>query len=261
MKNNKNIDNYKNLGRTQIYLYFVFTLIFFVAFVGSNIYIQNYENHSVFIIIFSLLLFAYLYMILYFLSGREIICGKPNTNVAFNSTIFPFTFIYLIGTVMLETFPGWIRGFANTFGITISNMSGLSDFINDKNLLNDKTTTNTKNILSQIYNDPLTLFNEITLDNYSVDKNNGNITWPQVDNLVNEKIINLGSDSNNTKKGLAKFIYIKQYVSYFIWYLLLGVITILVSINHLINNENCLNNSVDSNEFRKYLSKSFENAD
>ena len=24
--------------------------------------------------------------------------------------------------------------------------------------------------------------------------------------------------------------------------------------SHLINNENCLNNSVDSNEFRKYLS-------
>ena len=114
-------------------------------------------------------------------------------------------------------------------------------------------------IISQIYNDPITLFNEITLDNYN-DKN-GQVSWPQVDNLQTEGIINLGLDKDITKEGLAKFIYIKQYVSYFIWYLLLGIITILVSINHLINNENCLNHSVDSNEFRKYLTKSFENAD
>ena len=43
-------------------------------------------------------------------------------------------------------------------------MFWLSHLINENKLLDDKTTTNTKNILSQIYNDPLTLFNEITLD-------------------------------------------------------------------------------------------------
>ena len=255
--NKKNIDNYKNLGQTQIYLFFVCTLLFFVSFTGFNIYQRSFENHFTFIAIISLLLFAYLYLILYLLSGRDIICGQPNANVAFFSTVFPYTFIYLIGIVMLETFPGWIRGFANTFGMTIAKMAGLSNFITENNIVNP-SGDKTKDVISQIYNDPITLFNELTLDNYNL-TDKGTVEWPQVQNLINKNIIKVLTTEN--KVELAKFIYIKQYVSYFIWYLLLGIITILVSINHLINHESCLNNSIDSNEFRNYLSKSFENAD
>ena len=49
-------------------------------------------------------------------------------NLAIISSLYPFSFIFLLGISLLELFPGWIRGFSNTIGMWCINLGGFKEF-------------------------------------------------------------------------------------------------------------------------------------
>ena len=44
------------------------------------------------------------------------------------SSLYPFSFIFLLGVSLLELFPGWMRGFSNTIGVWCINLGGFKEF-------------------------------------------------------------------------------------------------------------------------------------
>ena len=48
---------------------------------------------------------------------------------AFFNTLYPITFIFVEVAMLLEAFPGWVRVFSNTFGMSAARLFGIEDII------------------------------------------------------------------------------------------------------------------------------------
>ena len=109
--------------------------------------------------------------------------------------------------------------------------------------------------MKKIYNDPDTLINEFSTNNISY--NNGDIIWSDFDDSVMKQFVpsNIIGDSHKFKEKMIGFINIKDTIGEYIWILILSLLTILVSQNHLLS-ENCGSASKDNSQFQEYLNKS-----
>ena len=240
----------KNIGLYETYIWilisFILTLVFSRLPYEMN---QKLDYSILYVISFALFILFTINM----MTGYDEICGKSDTMLSFNSVLYPFSFIFLVGISFLQLFPGWIRGFSNTIGSWVINLGGFKEF--SFKLLSQRNNTGQKQsvlILEKIYNNPLILFNELTLDNY--EQNEDTRSWKQLDNLKESGLIRQDITKEDTDK-LAGFIYIKNLVGMFIWYSLLSVITFFVSINNLLNSDKCMDNvSEDVSKFKNYLS-------
>jgi hypothetical protein len=245
-----NSDTRRNIGKVEVYAYFFCNLILFIIlyFVGIKLSYDSYQVSFVSTLAF----LVYLFLSLYFVTRNEYICGPDgDLNLAFSSSIIPFSLIYIAGTLCLQLFPGWIRGFANTYGNILANSFGYSSYVSENEILASNTGTNeaTKTLLSKITTDPTLLLNELTLDGYDV--SGDEIRWIEFDKMKGSGFIN---DVDNTvKKGLASFIYMKNMVSYFMWYTILGMLTLLISINNILNSNTCASKTKPEMDFKSYL--------
>lgn len=244
----------KNIGLYETYIWIFFSFICTLIYSRGNG--KSMIDYSI------LYLLAFGFFILFtinLMTGYDDICGKSDTMLSFYSVLYPFSFIFLVGISFLQLFPGWIRGFSNTIGSWVINLGGFKEF--SFKLLSEKKNDGNPYVLifEKIYNNPLILFNELTLDNYSKTKsatneNKYDIKWEQLNNLQDSGLIRENIDQPVIEK-LASYIYIKNLVGMFIWYSLLSVITFFVSINNLLNSDKCMDNvSEDVSKFKNYLS-------
>ena len=243
----------KNIGLFESYAWIAISVILslIIAAVPHFLYkrVKNFYT-----IIYSLFFLFFLVFTMNAITKYDNVCGKSDSNLAFVSSLFPFSFIFLVGISLLELFPGWIRGFSNTIGMWCINLGGFKEF--SYKLLKQRNPQNQSNdispeIIDKIYKNPNPLFNEIA--SYHIDAS-GNLDLPK--SLGN--IISL-SDTGNDKQLLEKYIFIKGMIGRVIWYILLSIITIFVAINNVLNSEKCINkNSDDSSKFKNYLSSKLD---
>ena len=120
--------------------------------------------------------------------------------------IFPFFFIFVLGNLLLNTFPGWLRGFSNTFGLYLAQLLGMNKILG-RFLYSNKEET-----LDKIRTNPAPIINELDIKNIKIVDNNGKkeIQWSQLDKL-NDNLIKQENtqDTNEIKRKFAYFVLIK----------------------------------------------------
>lgn len=244
-----------NVGFEYFWYYTIFIIVFFIycAYAGKINEIttlqKSFGQKVFFQLLFICLYFLFLLISMILITTKENICGSVNLNLAFRSTVFGFSLIFLVGIIMINTFDGWIRGFSNTFGLGLITLLGVKNLF--MNPINSKEEN--RNI-QKIYNDPYTLLNEMVTDNISYDASGTTFEWQSFKDL--ELYFNFPTDEkNNVRYTLLNFINLKDLVSYGIWYFLFGTIALLFSINTLLNDNTCSLAS-DESEFDDYLKKS-----
>lgn len=219
----------------SIYLWCLFIFIVIKCIVDSNIQYSEITNIS-FFMLFSLFFFAYLIGTNWHLTSNELVCnGKKNDQLGFYATIFPYVFVYVIGMVLVHIFPGWLRSFSNTFGLTIVRMCGYENTV--KSIFKQDDTKDTA--IKVIYDDPDIFINELILDDEDLSGTIRDITKNQ--DIKEEDI-----------KDLKHFMNIKETIGTYIWVGIFSLITILISHNYMLS-ENCSSNIENEDKFQKYL--------
>ena len=107
----------------QTYWWFLFIFVVFKCLLDFN-KPDTFEYRNYILCLFSTIFFIFLlsYNIAY--TKQDFICGTQNTSLAFYATLFPYVFIYVLGMLFISVFPGWLRSFSNTFGLTLIRFCG-----------------------------------------------------------------------------------------------------------------------------------------
>ena len=224
-----------NIGPISLISYISTTLIFFI--VKSQFKFPGTSWIWYFLIITGIIQFI---NNLYITQYPEI-CGSFNMTSALTATIVPWIFIFGISCGCLVFIPGWLRVFSNTFGVMVANMGGLNNKVNEIFVKkhNDGTDQETIEALNLLYANRSNFMNEIDLNHYDKETKK----WPSL-----EKILEFMKIDFNEKKDsigeLYDLLLLKEDAGYFLWLLLIGSISILVSTNSLLLSS-C--NSVDFN--------------
>ena len=214
--------------------------------------------------LFSIIFFIWLFVTNVKFTKNEYICGKENITLGFYSTFFPFIFIYVLVMLIIHIFPGWRRGFSNTFGLTFIKFCGYSSFItrfkdmikpknNDNAENNNFTKTNGElylNVIDNIYNNPEKFINELEYPTVTKNGDKENYIWPQLDNIIKKN----SDEYNDLKKKLVGFMMVKDTIADYLWVAILSTITILVSQNQLLSTVcNSSDTNINDTEFDAYL--------
>lgn len=247
-------------------LYFILLLLFLIikCIIDLNSKINyDYSNSSIiFIYITFLSIFTAFFIFIACLkfTRNELVCGKINFNTATYSFIIPYIIIYFTGVVLLFFFPGWIRGFSNTYGSSISKyISGLQEIAT----INDNPTESNKQFLKNFYMDPTRLFNELRIDNVKYDYEKDIFEWNDLEEIINtlesdDTTIRDRYRTTEFRKTLYNYIVIKNNIGSSIWIYILGTVTLLTSVTHILSNS-CSNTVEDDDEFQKSIIKKLSN--
>ena len=212
-----------NIGPTSLVSYFSFTLIFFIIkgkiMPGGGI---------TWIIIFFFITGLIQFMNNLYMTNQPEVCGAYNIPNAFFATIIPWTFIFGLTCILLILMPGWLRVFSNTFGSSVAEMAGLKEIAQD--VLGPKKSGldfKLQQTIELIYTDPSTIINEVDINDYEPSSNK----WPSLEKII--KFVNGTPDQSKYAK-LYNLLSIKEDVGYFVWFILIGGISVLVSTNTLL---------------------------
>jgi|TARA_B110000116_G_scaffold234441_1_gene218955 hypothetical protein len=264
-KSNDNITNFQSDISIFTSLYFLILIIILlfkcIADLNTSInYTYSYDFiNLIYVLLLSILTALFVFSSCFKLTRNDLVCDKMDFNTAIYSTTIPYLIIYVVGVSLLLFFPGWIRGFSNTYGSTISSLiSGINFKLHDGRDINDQATT--QHFIKQFYSDPLRLFHELRINNIIYDEENNRIKWDDLDTLlntmdINESILNKYRDID-FKKTLYNYIIIKNNIGTTIWIFLLGIITFLSSITHLLSSS-CNTYIEDDAEFQNMITQKF----
>lgn len=215
-----------NIGPLSIISYFSFTLIFFI--IKNKI---GLERGITWIIVFFMITFIIQFMNNVYLT--HLMCGNTNMPSAFFNTLIPWSLIFGSSTLMLILIPGWVRVFSNTFGFMVAQWAGLSEVVTDL-FINQSTTTitdlNLQKTIEIILNSKTKIINEVNLNDYS--KNGENVIWPSLGMIFT--YMNIAQPSTEKMIKLYNLLVLKEDIGYFIWFILIGTISILVSTNSVL---------------------------
>ena len=207
---------------------YVFTGITLVYFIFK--YLMP-ERESVLFIIYFILVLASQFGLNISLAKQ--MCNSPsNVGTAALATFIPWLFIFGLLNLLLNVFPGWLSAFSNTIGYAIASVAGVASLFTDQ-LLNvgKPPTKDAFKVIQNVTNDPSTIINTINDENVeefwnkSIDVNFFN-TFPQVKS---------GTEPPPQFIQLKNFIRLKNIVSYFIWYLLTGILITSISYNYMLS--------------------------
>jgi hypothetical protein len=162
---------------------------------------------------------------------NPLVCGKVNPGVAFWFTVMPWILIVVLGNVFLFNFSGWLRVFANTFGMWIS-YKALSTEALRKGPDNELTESNDAQFV-KIYNEikqtPEIIINEIDIVGIETDDAKLNALFEPYAKIYPF----IFAEAN--KADVIKIIDFKNKIGYISWNILFGVIAVMVSTNSLLN--------------------------
>ena len=160
-------------------------------------------------------------------------CNSPsNVGTAALATFIPWLFIFGLLNLLLSVFPGWLSAFSNTIGYAIASVAGAASFFTDQ-LVNvgNISSKDALKVIQNVTNDPSTIINTINDEN--------------IENFWNKSIkVKFFNSFQEVKPGvepppqftqLKNFIRLKNIVSYFIWYLLTGILITSISYNYMLS--------------------------
>jgi hypothetical protein len=245
----------------QIHLWLLFIFVILKCILDFNV-LKMHTYSIYFVFLFSVLFFIYLFAQNMIMTKDSLVCGKENTRLGFYATVFPYVFIYMLGMMIVHLFPGWLRSFSNTFGLTVVRMCGYDITVSEifkqrsnepANATASSATGKTgEQIIDQLYNDPDVFINELDLNQVQfVGTNNDEIQWDSLYRLKEELKNDMVLD-NQKKKDLIGYLNIKDTVATYIWVGMLSTLTILVAQNRLLA-ENCTSKVENTTEFQEYL--------
>ena len=189
------------------------------------------ERESVLFIIYFILVLASQFGLNVYLAKQ--MCNSPsNVGTAALATFLPWIFIFGILNLLLRMFPGWLSAFSNTIGYATASVAGVASLFTDQ-LLNvgKPPSKDAFKVIQNVTNDPSTIINTISDEN--------------IENFWNKSIkVQFFNSFQEVTPGvepppqfiqLKNFIRLKNIVSYFIWYLLTGVLITSISYNYMLS--------------------------
>ena len=211
----------------SIYVFTGITLVYFILK-----YLMPQRESVLFIVYFLLVLVSQFGLNIYL---AKQMCNSPsNVGTAALATFMPWLFIFGLLNLLLSVFPGWLSAFSNTIGYAIASVAGVASFFTDQLLNVNVGNTSSKDafkVIQNVTNDPSTIINTINDEN--------------VENFWNKSIkVQFFNSFQEVKRGveppqeftqLKNFIRLKNIVSYFIWYLLTGILITSISYNYMLS--------------------------
>lgn len=244
----EHVKQYKNDTKNAINLFLVILTVSTLIKVALG---SGGTYNSAFLATFSIIFFAFMFVTNMSITRNKLICGKHNARVSILSTVPPFLFVFLVGVLVLASFPGWKRCFANTFGTWIVWAIGLSDLIGEKSKTKfvGEGATSDQLLYAKINKEPLVIFNELTTEGITKDNIEreaaGHGGWGQYGQLGL-------TEDRATMMSVFKYVNMKNDIGQSIWLGFLGVITLLVGFNSILA-ENCNAFTQNKAEFQNYL--------
>jgi hypothetical protein len=209
----------------SIYVFTGITLVYFILK-----YLMPQRESVLFIIYFLLVLSSQFGLNIYL---AKQMCNTPsNVGTAALATFIPWLFIFGLLNLLLSVFPGWLSAFSNTIGYAVASVAGAASFFTDQ-LVNvgNVSSKDALKVIQNVTNDPSTIMNTINDEN--------------IENFWNKSIkVQFFNSFQEVKPGvepppeftqLKNFIRLKNIVSYFIWYLLTGVLITSISYNYMLS--------------------------
>ena len=254
------------------YFTFVTALAFVLKFYMAKSY--SSRNQSIFslvitVVYLAIILFIQLYV--NYQNAKEKCGGTPQLVASVNYTAIPNLFIFGALILILMIMPGWKAPFSNTIGYLIVWIAG----VNNSFFKILKQDNNQNKLLQMVYKDPSTMINEITPENFDlfIERMNGKnggvealpvaqaepVITPSAPPMKGGRRKQRGGNntsilSSNYKEhlpGLYNFVVIKDMISEFIWYALVG--------NLVINTSNSYIQSIKCNRSADQLGAYVEN--
>jgi hypothetical protein len=185
--------------------------------------IRYYTRSQLTLFIYLLLIFLGCYSINLALS--ESLCGSYQYSTAFVYTLFPWALIFGIMILVLQSFPGWLAPFSNTFGYLIAKLSGLTFLMQRIFKQTNNASSKALETLANIYNDPSIIINEVTPINFETFWNKMKESG-LIKNIPNEAV---------EKQALFDMVLLKYTIAEYIWYMLTGLLSASVSYNYVVN--------------------------
>jgi len=221
----------QNIGPASLVSYISFTLLFFI--VKNQFPFPGTSWIWAFLLITGLIQFA---NNLYITKLPEV-CGAYNVNSALIATIVPWITIFGITCFCLIFIPGWLRVFSNTFGSAIANMAGMNETVSK--LFPPKDPTDTINVnpalqesTAVLYTNIGSFINEIDINDYQ--DISGTIQWKSLESVMTFLGTNNVDNKQELQKQLHKMLKLKEDAGYFVWFVLIGSISILISTNSVL---------------------------
>lgn len=221
----------QNIGPTSLVSYISFTLLFFI--VKNQFPFPGTSWIWAFLIITGLIQFVNnLYI-----TNLPQVCGAYNVNGALIATIVPWITIFGITCFCLIFIPGWLRVFSNTFGFAIANMAGMNETISK--LFPPKPPSDTAKLNPALQESTAVLYTNIGMFVNEIDINDyqdlsGQIQWKSLENVMSFLNITNVDDLPGLKKQLHKMLKLKEDAGYFMWFILIGSISVLISTNSVL---------------------------
>jgi hypothetical protein len=213
---------------TSIFVYIGLTAVYF-----TMKYMMPERSTALFVIYFILILISQFILNIYL---AKQMCNSPsNVGTAAIATIIPWVLIFGLLNLLLTMFPGWLAAFSNTIGYAVASIVGVSSLFTEK-LLNVGTPPNKDafKVIQNILSDPSTIINTLN------DENIVNFWNKSVDRNVQlfrnglKPIEDINANNSPLFYELKKYIMLKNLVSYFIWYLLTGILITSISYNYML---------------------------
>jgi len=214
---------------TSIFVYIGLTAIYF-----TMKYMMPERATALFVIYFILILVSQFILNIYL---AKQMCNSPsNVGTAAIATIIPWILIFGLLNLLLTMFPGWLAAFSNTIGYAVASIVGVSSLFTEK-LLNVGTPPNKDalKVIQNILSDPSTIINTLNDENVLNFWNKSvNVKLFKTDFQVINNVDGIQTRDNEYFYELKKYIMLKNLVSYFIWYLLTGILITSISYNYML---------------------------
>ena len=214
----------KNIGPASLISYVSFTLIFFI--IKNKFGFPGTTWIWFFLVVTGIIQF---FNNLYITKYPEI-CGGYNVSSALTATLVPWIFIFGLSCICLVFIPGWLRVFSNTFGASIATMGGLNEKVNNLFTKPEEQSSMSETI-NLLYANRTKFINEVNISDYN--ETGGKITWKSLENIMTFMSISLEGKEEIIKQ-LYQLLVLKEDAGYFLWFILIGSISILVSTNSLL---------------------------
>ena len=219
------VEDLSGIGLTN-FMFFISVSALFLLF---NYWIPMPNLSLVFI--FCVITFAIQFGLNTAATMNPLVCGKVNAGVAFWFTIMPWLLIVGVGNIFLFNFPGWLRVFANTFGMWISYKALATDALRkgpDNESMEGKDVQFVK-IYNEIKSTPEIIINEI--DIVGIEKDEAKIK--ELFEPYSKIYPFIFGESN--KADIIKIIDFKNKIGYITWNIIFGLIAVMISTNSLLN--------------------------
>ena len=222
-------DTLKNVGLTHL-IFYIGLCVFYMILLFNSSSIDTFKDYN-FLLFFSITFILQIALNFADINNPTLCKNSSNSyklSLVLIHTIIPWTLILGLGHLLINFLPGWLRIFSNTIGMSWAYETYKI------NIPNTATSTITDPVLKSLYyqvlQKPKQLFNEIDILGKSEE---------EINNIYAKlKEINVDIFTDQNKDSILKLLMYKNNIGYGIWYMLLGLIAVMISTNSLISS-NC----------------------